>query len=74
MRKIAVKESIDDNGTRKDCRGGVVESHKRGRWPRRHRRANAVVAHVGSHIERILLILWSDGRGGIMASKREKEP
>ena len=28
MRKIAVKESIDDNGMRKDCRGGVIESHK----------------------------------------------
>ena len=28
MRKIAVKESIDDNGTRKDCRGGVIESYK----------------------------------------------
>ena len=28
MRKIAVEESIDGNGMRKDCRGGVTESYR----------------------------------------------
>ena len=28
MRKIAVKESVNGNGRKKDCRGGVSESYR----------------------------------------------